>query len=145
MAGYRATKYCRGIAPDTIENGMAGNEFAYAVILKTLKKLKNILIINKLKLFHVKHTSQNMKILLVRLSSMGDLIHTLPAIEDLARQCPDVELHWLCEAGFTDIARLHPFVKNPCDEMAAMAQTSSFRLNLRENGSSETDFAAGSI
>ena len=52
-----------------------------------------------------------MKILLVRLSSMGDLIHTLPAIEDLARQCPDVKLHWLCEAGFADIARLHPFVK----------------------------------
>jgi len=52
-----------------------------------------------------------MKILLVRLSSMGDLIHTLPAIEDLARQCPEVELHWLCEAGFADIARLHPFVK----------------------------------
>lgn len=52
-----------------------------------------------------------MKILLVRLSSMGDLIHTLPAVEDLARQCPEVELHWLCEAGFADIARLHPFVK----------------------------------
>lgn len=52
-----------------------------------------------------------MKILLVRLSSMGDLIHTLPAIEDLARQFPDAELHWLCEAGFADIARLHPFVK----------------------------------
>ncbi|MEL0543852.1 lipopolysaccharide heptosyltransferase I, partial [Neisseria gonorrhoeae] len=46
-----------------------------------------------------------MKILLVRLSSMGDLIHTLPAIEDLARQCSDVELHWLCEAGFAGIAR----------------------------------------
>ena len=52
-----------------------------------------------------------MKILLVRLSSMGDLIHTLPAVEDLARLRPDVELHWLCEAGFADIARLHPFVK----------------------------------
>lgn len=52
-----------------------------------------------------------MKILLVRLSSMGDLIHTLPAVEDLSRNCPDVELHWLCEAGFADIARLHPFVK----------------------------------
>lgn len=51
-----------------------------------------------------------MKILLVRLSSMGDLIHTLPAVEDLARQRPDVELHWLCEASFADIARLHPFV-----------------------------------
>lgn len=52
-----------------------------------------------------------MKILLVRLSSMGDLIHTLSAVEDLARQCPEVELHWLCEAGFADIARLHPLSK----------------------------------
>lgn len=52
-----------------------------------------------------------MKVLLVRLSSMGDLIHTLPAIDDLSRMRPDVELHWLCEAAFSDIARLHPFVK----------------------------------
>ena len=52
-----------------------------------------------------------MKVLLVRLSSMGDLIHTLPAVEDLARMCPQVELHWLSEAGFADIARLHPFVR----------------------------------
>lgn len=52
-----------------------------------------------------------MKVLLVRLSSMGDLIHTLPAIEDLAKNRPDIELHWLCEANFSDIARLHPFVK----------------------------------
>lgn len=51
-----------------------------------------------------------MKILLVRLSSMGDLIHTLPAIQDLAECCPRVEVHWLAEAGFADIARLHPFV-----------------------------------
>ncbi len=52
-----------------------------------------------------------MKTLLVRLSSMGDLIHTLPAVEDLSCMRPEVELHWLCEAGFADIARLHPFVK----------------------------------
>ena len=51
-----------------------------------------------------------MKILLVRLSSMGDLIHTLPAVQDLAQHCPQEELHWLAEAGFADIARLHPFV-----------------------------------
>ena len=66
-----------------------------------------------------------MKILLVRLSSMGDLIHTLPAVEDLARQCPDVELHWLCEAGVCRLSpRLHPFCqKGSCNEMAAVAQT----------------------
>lgn len=51
-----------------------------------------------------------MKILLVRLSSMGDLIHTLPAIQDLAEHCPQAEVHWLAETGFADIARLHPFV-----------------------------------
>lgn len=52
-----------------------------------------------------------MKLLLVRLSSMGDLIHTLPAITDLSRHRPDIELHWLCETAFADIARLHPFVR----------------------------------
>lgn len=52
-----------------------------------------------------------MKILLVRLSSMGDLIHTLPALTDLARHLPQAELHWLCETSFADIARLHPFVR----------------------------------
>lgn len=51
------------------------------------------------------------KLLLVRLSSMGDLIHTLPAITDLAKNRPHIELHWLCEQSFADIARLHPFVK----------------------------------
>lgn len=52
-----------------------------------------------------------MKLLLVRLSSMGDLIHTLPALTDLHARRPDIELHWLCEAAFADIARLHPFVR----------------------------------
>ena len=52
-----------------------------------------------------------MNTLLVRLSSMGDLIHTLPAISDLARHRPNVQLDWLCEAAFADIARLHPFIR----------------------------------
>ena len=52
------------------------------------------------------------KVLLVRLSSMGDLIHTFPAITDLAHARPEVALSWLCEEAFVDIARLHPFIKN---------------------------------
>lgn len=51
-----------------------------------------------------------MRTLLVRLSSMGDLIHTLPAITDLAQYRPHIKLDWLCEAAFADIARLHPFI-----------------------------------
>lgn len=53
-----------------------------------------------------------MNLLLVRLSSMGDLIHTLPALTDLQRHRPDITLDWLCESSFADIARLHPFVRN---------------------------------
>ena len=50
--------------------------------------------------------------LLVRLSSMGDLIHTFPAITDLAFARPQVKLCWLCEEAFVDIARLHPFIQS---------------------------------
>lgn len=52
-----------------------------------------------------------MKVLLVKTSSLGDLIHTMPAITDLAHYCPDLELHWLVEETFSDIPRWHPKVK----------------------------------
>ncbi|MBW9248320.1 MAG: lipopolysaccharide heptosyltransferase I [Acidithiobacillus ferriphilus] len=51
-----------------------------------------------------------MKILLVRLSSMGDVLHTLPAVTDLQRTRPDLRLHWLIEPAFAPIALLHPGV-----------------------------------
>ena len=34
-----------------------------------------------------------MKILIVRLGAMGDILHTLPALEAL----PDAEIHWIME------------------------------------------------
>lgn len=52
-----------------------------------------------------------MKILLVKLSSMGDIFHTYPAISDLARMHPDAELSWLVDQNFAEIAGWHPFVK----------------------------------
>lgn len=42
---------------------------------------------------------------------MGDLAHTLYAVDDLARYQPDIELHWICEESFSDIPKLHPFVR----------------------------------
>lgn len=57
-----------------------------------------------------------MKVLLVRTSSMGDLIHTFPAVTEFARHFPKAKLDWLAEEAFTDIAALHPFVRHvvPC-------------------------------
>lgn len=51
------------------------------------------------------------KILLVRLSSMGDVIHNLPAVTDLARAFPDAAIDWVVEEGFQEIPRLHPAIR----------------------------------
>lgn len=52
------------------------------------------------------------KLLLVKTSSMGDLIHTFPALTDLSQHCPnEYEITWLVEESFADIAKMHPMTK----------------------------------
>ena len=50
------------------------------------------------------------RILLVRLSSLGDVLHTFPAVTDLARASPGVELHWVVEEAYVPLVRMHPAV-----------------------------------
>lgn len=50
-----------------------------------------------------------MRVLLVKMSSLGDIVHTLPAVEDAA--CHGVEFDWVAEEGFTAIPQLHRGVK----------------------------------
>lgn len=50
-------------------------------------------------------------ILLVKTSSLGDVIHNLPVVTDIKRRFPGVEIHWVVEEAFADIPRLHPGVK----------------------------------
>ncbi len=50
------------------------------------------------------------RVLLIKSSSLGDVIHCLPAVSDLARQVPDLSLDWVIEDQLADIARLHPAV-----------------------------------
>ena len=52
-----------------------------------------------------------MKLLVVKTSSMGDVVHALPAISDLHRHLPGVEVDWLVEAPFAAIPSLHPGVR----------------------------------
>ena len=51
-----------------------------------------------------------MNVLIVRTSSMGDLIHTWPAITELKTHYPNLRISWVAEENFADIARLHPAV-----------------------------------
>ena len=48
-----------------------------------------------------------MQILLVRLSSMGDLLHSLPALTDAARALPDATFDWLTDEAFAQIPKWH--------------------------------------
>jgi heptosyltransferase I len=50
------------------------------------------------------------RILLVKTSSLGDVVHNLPVASDLRSQCPDVEIDWAVEDNLADIPALHPAV-----------------------------------
>jgi heptosyltransferase I len=52
-----------------------------------------------------------MRVLVVRVTSMGDVVLTLPAISDMADQVPGIEIDWLVEKPFASIASMHPAVK----------------------------------
>ena len=48
-----------------------------------------------------------MKVLLVKTSSLGDVIHALPAVTEALARCSDLQLDWLVEEKFRDIPEKH--------------------------------------
>tara|TARA_R110002074_G_scaffold54746_1_gene136348 strand:- start:54987 stop:56003 length:1017 start_codon:yes stop_codon:yes gene_type:complete len=51
-----------------------------------------------------------MKVLIIKTSSLGDVIHTLPALTDAVNAIPDITFDWVVEDSFQDIPRMHPNV-----------------------------------
>jgi heptosyltransferase-1 len=52
-----------------------------------------------------------MRVLLIKTSSLGDVIHTLPALTDAARAIPGIRFDWVVEEGFVEIPGWHPAVE----------------------------------
>ena len=52
-----------------------------------------------------------MRVLLVKTSSLGDLIHSLPALTDAAAAIPGIRFHWVAEEAFAEIPAWHPAVE----------------------------------
>lgn len=50
------------------------------------------------------------RILIVRTSSLGDLVHMLPAISDIALHVPAAQIDWIVEESFAEIPAWHPAV-----------------------------------
>lgn len=51
------------------------------------------------------------KILLVKTSSLGDVIHQFPAVSDICAHFPEAEVDWVVEEGFAELPLLHPGVR----------------------------------
>ena len=51
-----------------------------------------------------------MRVLIVKVSSLGDIIHTLPAVTDAYRSKRGLRFDWVVEEGFTEIPRWHPAI-----------------------------------
>jgi heptosyltransferase-1 len=51
------------------------------------------------------------RVLVVKTSSMGDVVHTLPAVSDMRAHCPGIEVDWLVERPFAALPELHPGVR----------------------------------
>jgi heptosyltransferase I len=49
-------------------------------------------------------------ILIVKTSSLGDVIHNMPAVTDLRRHYPHAHISWLVEENYAPLVRLHPAV-----------------------------------
>lgn len=52
-----------------------------------------------------------MKLLIVKTTSMGDVVHATPAVTDLLRALPGTQVDWLVEKPFAAIPALHPGVR----------------------------------
>ena len=44
-----------------------------------------------------------MRVLIVKLSSLGDVVHTLPAVQDIVRSMPGAQVDWVVEKGFAPL------------------------------------------
>ena len=51
------------------------------------------------------------KILLVKTSSLGDVVHNLPVVGDIRRHIPEARIDWVVEEAYAPLVRLNPGVR----------------------------------
>ena len=78
-----------------------------------------------------------MRVLLIKTSSMGDVIHTLPALTDALAALPNLQVDWVVEDSFADLAHRHPAVHSviPC----ALRRWRKHPIKTRRSGEWATD------
>jgi lipopolysaccharide heptosyltransferase I len=67
------------------------------------------------------------KILLIKLSAVGDVVHTIPVLNKLRRRYPAARLDWLMNPAIAELLRQHPAITNII-EFAREEWSSPWRL-----------------
>ena len=57
-------------------------------------------------------TLRTEKILIIKLSAIGDVIHTLPALNLLHHLCPTADITWLVEEEAAPLLEGYPFISS---------------------------------
>lgn len=52
------------------------------------------------------------KILLIKLSAVGDVVHTIPVLNKLRRRYPNAQLDWLVTPAIAELIQHHPAISN---------------------------------
>ncbi len=58
----------------------------------------------------MKRTNKLKKILVVKPSSLGDVVHSLPFLNSLKSRFPNAEIHWVIAKGLEGLLECHPMV-----------------------------------
>lgn len=85
-----------------------------------------------------------MKILIVKTSSLGDIIQTFPVIDYLKSRFPEGEIDWVVEKPFAELVKAHPYVtrtltieskkwRKNLSKKETYQQIGGFRQKLRES------------
>jgi heptosyltransferase-1 len=53
-----------------------------------------------------------LNILIIRVSSLGDVVHNMPMVADILRRHPDANIDWVVEEAYASLVRLNPGVRN---------------------------------
>ena len=89
----------------TAESGAWVATFKFLSCFRTYKRSPTIAADNS------KWHFPTLKVLFVKTSSLGDVVHNCPAVSDVARKHPGVEIDWVVEEPFAAVPSMHPAVR----------------------------------
>ncbi len=76
-----------------------------------------------------------MRILVVKLSSLGDVVHAMPVVHDIGKALPDALIDWVVEPGFAPLVRrvdgIHEVIDCPLRRWSKAWWTSGARAEWR--------------